>query len=160
MSDNKHHIAITGIIVKDGKYLITKRSNGKRLFPGMWTVPGGNLEMVDYINDEKDTSSHWYNVVEKVLRREISEEVGLLVKNINYLTSMTMMAGESPMMILSLYCDHHEGDVVLNDESIDHKWVTLEEAKGYELIEGIYDELVMLDKILNNEGVGEWQARS
>lgn len=159
MSDNRHHIAITGIIIKDGKYLITRRSHSKRLFPGMWTVPGGNLEMIDYVNDKKDTSSHWYNVVEKVLRREIMEEVGLLVKNINYLTSMTMMAGDNPMMILSLYCDHHEGDVILNDESVDHKWVTLEEAKEYELIEGIYDELVMLDKILKGDEVNEWQSR-
>jgi len=156
-SDNKHHIAITGIIIRDGKYLITQRSNEKRLFSSMWTVPGGNLEMVDYVNDKKDTSSHWYNVVEKVLRREIMEEVGLTIKNIKYLTNMTMIAGEHPLMIFSLYCDHHEGDVKLNDESVDHKWVTLDEAKEYELIEGIYEELEMLDKILKGDEVEEWE---
>jgi hypothetical protein len=31
--------------------------------------------------------------------------------------------------------------------------VTLEEAKGYDLIEGIYEELVMLDKTLQGEGI-------
>jgi len=159
MVDNKHHITITGIIIRDGKYLITKRSMNKRLFPGMWTVPGGNLETVDYINDDKDTSSHWYNVVEKVLRREIMEEVGLQVKNIKYLTNMTMMAGDNPLMIFSLYCDHHDGDVVLNDESVDHKWVSLEEAREHDLIEGIYDELVMLDKILKGDKVSEWKKK-
>ena len=39
-----HEVAITAIIVKDGKYLITRRSPNKKRFPGMWTVPGGKLE--------------------------------------------------------------------------------------------------------------------
>lgn len=158
MEQNRHHIAITGIIIKDGKYLITKRSHEKRLFPGRWTVPGGNLEMIDYINDERDTSSHWYNVVEKVLRREVMGEVGIAIKNIKYLTNMTMVNGENPLMIISMYCDHHEGDVKLNEESVDHKWVSLEEAREYDLIEGIYDGLIMLDKILKGDNVEEWEA--
>lgn len=159
MDENKHHIAITGVIIKDGKFLVTKRSLSKRLFPGMWTVPGGNLEIVDYINEPKDTSSHWYNVIEKVLRREIKEEVGLEVKNIKYLTNMTMMNGEHPLLIISLYADHHEGEVILNDESIDHAWISLEEAKNYELIEGIYEELEMLDRLLKGRGVEKWSKK-
>ena len=73
---------------------------------------------------------------------------------------MAMMNGENPMMILSLYCDHHEGEVKLNHESIDHKWVSLEEARGYDLIEGIYEELVMLDKILKGDNVEKWQKEN
>ena len=42
-----HEIAITAIIVKKGKYLITKRSSNKKRFPGKWTVPGGKLETDD-----------------------------------------------------------------------------------------------------------------
>ena len=72
-----HEVAVTAIIVKDGKYLITRRSQKKRRFPGMWTVPGGRLEPKDYINLPKDTTDYWYNVLEKVLQREIQEEVGL-----------------------------------------------------------------------------------
>jgi len=156
--NNKHHIAITGIIIRDEKYLITQRSNQKRLFPSMRTVPGGNLETVDYINDKNDTGSHWYNVIEKVLRREVMGEVGLQIKNIKYLTNMTMINGENPLMIFSLYCDHHEGDVELNGEGVDYKLVSLEEANGYDLIEGIYEELEMLDKILKGEDTREWSV--
>ena len=43
-----HEVAITAIIVKDGKYLIIKRVATKRRFPNMWTVPGGKLETSDY----------------------------------------------------------------------------------------------------------------
>ena len=159
MDENRHHIAITGIVVKDGRFLITRRNLSKKAFPGKWTVPGGRLEMIDYIDSPKDTSSHWYNIVEKVLRREVKEEAGLEIKNIKYLASMTFMRGEDPALIISFYCDHHHGDVVLCDESIDHKWVNLEESREYDLIEGIYEEFEMLDRILNGGNVGEWQMK-
>ena len=159
MSDNKHLIAVTGIIVKEDKYLITKRSPNKRLFPNMWTVPGGNLEVTDYIDEKKDTSQHWYNVLERVLKREIKEEVGLVIKDIKYLTSMTMIAGENPLLIVSLFADHLEGEVILNEESVDYAWVSLEEAKEYDLIEGIYEELEMLDELLKNRRSKEWSNK-
>ena len=38
-----HEVAITAIIVKNGKYLITKRSPNKKRWPNLWTVPGGRL---------------------------------------------------------------------------------------------------------------------
>lgn len=155
--DNKHNISVTGIIIKDGKYLITKRALTKKAFPGMWTVPGGNLEADDYINERKDTGSHWYNILEKTLRREVKEEVGLEIQNIKYLTSMIFLKGEDPVLIISLYADYDKGMVVLDEDSIDYKWVSLEEAKNCELIEGIYEELEMLDKILKGGEVEEWK---
>ncbi len=154
--DKKHFVTVTGIIIKEGKYLITKRSLNKKAFPGKWTVPGGNLEVEDYINLPKDTKDHWYNIFEKVLMREVKEEVGLEISNIGYLTSMTFLKGENPCLIVSLYADYSSGDVVLDEESIDFAWVSLEEAKDYDLIEGIYEELVMLDKVLKGEKVQEW----
>jgi len=157
---DKHIIAATGVVIKDKKYLITKRNLNKKAFPGMWTIPGGRLEVLDYINEPKDTSEHWYNVLEKVLRREIKEEVGLEIKNIKYLTSMTFMRGEDPVLVISLYCDYDKGDVVLDSESDGHAWVSLEEAKDYDLIEGIYEELEMLDRILKGERVGEWEKEN
>ncbi|HEY4497787.1 MAG TPA: NUDIX domain-containing protein [Candidatus Paceibacterota bacterium] len=72
-----HEVAITAIIVKDGKYLITRRSLRKKRFPGMWTVPGGKMETNDYLQLPKDTEHYWYNVLERTLRREVQEEVGI-----------------------------------------------------------------------------------
>lgn len=157
MDENLHHVVVTGIVVKNGKYLITKRSLNKKNFPGKWTVPGGNLELKDYSSRKKDTNAHWYNVLENVLKREIKEEVGLDVKNIGYITSMTFVKPDkTPTLIISLFVEYNSGDVVLNDESIDYKWIDISEAKNYDLIEGIYEELVMLDRKLKGEKVGEW----
>ena len=156
--DKRHHISVTGIIIKDNKFLITKRAPHKKAFPNMWTVPGGNLEAEDYINLPKDTQHHWYNIFERVLKREIKEEVGLDIKNIKYLTSMTFIRPDGDAgLIVSLYADYDNGEVKLDEDSVDFKWVTLEEAKSYELIEGIYEELEMLYKILKGDKVEEWK---
>jgi len=158
--ESKHIVSVTGIIVKDGKYLITQRDLNKRAFPGKWTVPGGKIDTEDYINLPKDTKDHWYNVLEKVLRREVKEEAGLEIDNIEYLTSITFLRGEDPVLIISMYADYADGEITLNDESVDYAWVTLEEARNYDLIEGIYEELEMLDKILKGEKIREWRNKS
>jgi len=162
MIENKflHEVPITAIIVKDGTYLIIRRVKTKKKFPGMWTVPGGRLEPSDYQNSPKDTEHHWYNIVEKVLQREVREEVGLEIENIDYLTSITMMEGEYPSLILSFVADYKSGEIVLQEEELDQaQWVTLEEAKEYDLIEGIYDELVMAGN--HKKGIkSSWQRNN
>lgn len=163
MYDQKkaHYLVVTGIILKEGKYLIAKRSEKEKAFPGQWTVPGGKLELDDYAKREKDTSAHWYNIFEDLLRREVLEETGLKIKNLRYLTSLSYIRSDNiPTIIVSLYADHHEGEVALAPELTDHAWVTLEEAKEYELIEGIYEELEMLDKVLKGQDFNEWKRNS
>ncbi|MEX0652003.1 MAG: NUDIX domain-containing protein [Candidatus Paceibacterota bacterium] len=159
MNENKflHEVPITAIIVKDGKYLLIRRVKTKKKFPGMWTVPGGRLEPADYQDSPKDTEHHWYNIVEKTLKREVREEVGLEIEDIEYLTSITMMVGEYPSLILSFIARYKSGEVLLQEEELDKaEWVTLEEAKEYDLIEGIYDELVMAEN--HQRGIkGAWQ---
>lgn len=153
-----HEIAVTGIIVKDGKYLITRRVLSKKRSPGKWTVPGGKLETKDYINLPKDTENGWYGVIEKVLRREIKEEVGLEVKNIEYLTNLTLVHPDgNPSLIISCIAEYSSGEVTLQKEETDKfEWVSSAEAKKFDLLDGIYDELIMVDK--KREGVKtEWK---
>ncbi len=155
-----HYVVVTGIILKDGKFLIAKRAPSEKAFPNQWTVPGGKLEMSDYKNRKKDTSTHWYNIFEAVLRREVLEEVGLRIKNIRYLTSLAYIRDDGiPTIIVSLFADPDGEEVKLCSALTEHAWVTLEEAKNYELIEGIYEELEMLDKFLKGENAGEWKKQ-
>lgn len=142
-----HEVAITAIIRKDGRYLITRRSANKKRFPGMWTVPGGKLETGDYLSLPKDTEYYWYNVLEKVLRREVREETGIEIDNIEYLTSLaTVHADGSPSLVISCAADYISGDIKLKkNESDEYAWVNLEEVKNYQLLDGIYDELTMAE---------------
>ena len=158
VSEFLHEVAITAIVVKDGKYLITRRSPTKKRFGGMWTVPGGKLETSDYVNLPKDTKDYWYNVLEQVLRREVKEETGLAIKNIEYVTSLaTIHADGAPSLVISCMADWESGEVVLQESETDHyAWVTLAEAKNYELLDGIYDELEMAEA--RRKGIkSEWK---
>ena len=149
-----HRVSSTAIIRKDEKYLIVRRSLSKKAFPGKWTVPGGGLEVDDYINLPKASlsSPQWYFAVEKSLMREVMEEVGLEVGKFNYLCSLTfILPNGTPSVVLSYYCDWKLGEVKLNEENIDYKWVNCSELYDYDLIEGIVDEIKMVDKILNQK---------
>ncbi len=153
-----HEVVITAIVVKDGKYLITRRSPLKKRFGGMWTVPGGKLETGDYVNLPKDTQDYWYNVLEQVLRREVKEEVGLAIKNIEYVTSLaTIHADGAPSLVISCMADWESGEVALQESETDKSaWVSLEEAKNHNLIGGIYEELQMADARRRGEKT-EWK---
>jgi len=153
-----HEVVITAIIENEGKYLITRRSPDKKRFPGKWTVPGGKLETEDYVNLPKDTENYWYNVLEQVLKREVKEEVGLSIKNIEYVTSLATIHDDgAPSLVISCLAEYEEGEIVLQENEIDkYEWVTVEESKSYDLIDGIYDEIAMADKQRKGEK-GEWK---
>ena len=155
-----HYVTATVILVREGKFLITKRADWEKAFPGKWTVPGGKLEVLDYVLREKDTNDHWYNVIEDLSKREVKEEVGLDIKNLDYVTSLVYIRSDKiPSLIISLWAESNEGDVKLCNALTEYKWVSLEEAKGYDLIEGIYEELEILDKKLKTGRMGEWRGR-
>jgi len=144
-----HRIASTAIIHKDGKYLLLKRSPDKKAFPGKWTVPGGGLEVDDYINSPESTAAgQWYFALEKSLRREIQEETSLEVDKLKYLLDLTFIRSDNiPVLVLSYYCNYKSGEVKLDEDNVEYAWATYEEAKSYDLIEGILEEIEMVDKI-------------
>ena len=82
------------------------------------------------------------------------------IKNIRYLTSLSYIRSDNiPTIVVSLFADHARGDVKLCNALTEYAWVTVEEAKNYELIEGIYEELEMLDRLLRGELVGVWKNK-
>jgi 8-oxo-dGTP pyrophosphatase MutT (NUDIX family) len=146
-----HRVTATAIIHKEGKYLIVKRNPDRGVFPGRWSLPGGGLEMNDYIGTPKTTTDAWYFAIENSLKREVKEETGLEVDNLKYLLSLTFIRPDNiPVVVLSYYCNWKGGEVKLNQENTDYQWVTFEEAKNYDLVEGILQEIEMANKIYGN----------
>lgn len=149
-----HRISATVIIYKGNKFLITKRSLDKKTFPGRWTVPGGGLEIDDYINTKPHREkSLWYFALENSMRRECLEEVGLKIGKLKFLVDAALFKPKmkAPALILSFMAPYKSGKVKLDSESIDYAWVTLRESKKYDLIGGIYDELKMADYVLRGQ---------
>src|SRR3990167_11524811 len=123
-----HRIVSTAIIYKGNKYLITKRSLDKKVWPGRWTVPGGGLEIDDYVNTKPTTKNNiWYFALAESLRREIKEEVGVEIGEIKYLLDLAFIRPDNiPVLTLSFYAPWKKGKVKLNSESIDFAWITQE----------------------------------
>jgi len=155
----RFEVVITAIIAnKEGKYLITRRSPNKKRFPGMWTVPGGHLDPEDFMGYPKETEHYWYNVLEKALTREIKEEVGLEIEHVRYVTSLaTEHKDGAASVVISCLADFKSGEVTLQEDETDKcEWVSAEEAEGYDLIDGILDELKMADALRKGEKY-EWK---
>ncbi|MFA6254280.1 MAG: NUDIX domain-containing protein [Candidatus Paceibacterota bacterium] len=151
-----HRIAITAIIYNDkGQYLVTKRALTKKAFPGKWTVPGGGLEVDDYINDTPTTpAGQWYGALEKTLRREVKEEVNVEISKPQYLMDLTFIRPDNiPVLVLSYYAKYESGKVKLDEDAIEYKWATLAEAKKVDMIEGIWEEIELVDKTLREQGI-------
>jgi 8-oxo-dGTP pyrophosphatase MutT (NUDIX family) len=152
-----HKIALTAIIYKkrgaDLEYLITQRSSAEEDFKHRWHVPGGKLSADDYMNAKPTTKEgQWYNVLDSTLRREVREEVNLEIQKPEYLLDLVFINKKRiPVVVLSYYAEYESGEVKLDEDSMDYKWVTLKEAKNYDLIAGIWEEIEMVDKILKNK---------
>ena len=158
-AEKAHYVVATAIIIKDGKYLLLKRAAHETAYPDMWTVPGGKLERKDYENKPKDSEDAWYYVGERLVEREVLEEAGITIKDIKYLTSLSFIRPDNiPVVILSYFAQHAAGEVSLNDKShTEYAWVNLMEAKDYDLIPGIYEELEMVNHHLKGNPIGTWK---
>ena len=153
-----HRITTTTIVYTPGlKYLITRRALHKVSHPGKWTIPGGGLSVDDYINTPM--SEHgpnlWYGALEKSLRREIKEEVNVEIGKPELVTDMTFIRTDGiPVVVFSYCAPYLSGEVRIDQDpegdTIDFAWVTLEEAKKYDLIGGIWDEIRQADEILKS----------
>jgi 8-oxo-dGTP diphosphatase len=139
-----HFVAVTAIVEKDGKFLIVKRSPKEKVWPNKWTVPGGKFVRTEYETLPKTppTSPQWYHVVEFVLRKEVREEAGIEIGTPVYLTDLVFIRPDGyPVVTLSYWARYKSGEVTLNQEMTDFAWVTPDEAKNYDLIDGIADEI-------------------
>ncbi len=147
-----HRIATTATIYKDGKYLIAKRAAHKKAFPNKWHVPGGGLEIDDYIHQKPTTSAgQWYGALKNTLKREVREETSLEIEDPEYLMDITFIRSDGiPVLVLSYFAQYKSGEVVLDVHNSDYKWVTVEEAKGYDFIEGIWEQIEMVDTIIKS----------
>lgn len=146
-----HRIATTAIIYDGkGKYLVTKRSMEKKAHPGKWTVPGGGLNVDDYMHGpQTHGNAGWYQAIEKALAREIAEEVGVKVELPEYLLNLTFIRPDGiPVLVLSYFAKYAGGDVKLDEDTVEFAWITAEEAKNYDLIPGIAEEIMDVEAIL------------
>lgn len=127
------NVAVHGLIKKDGKFLVTKRSITDGYMPGLWDLPGGSVEFGENNID--------------ALCREIKEESGIKVKINSPIFIYDFMSGSERHQFQIVYeCDFLEGEVILNpDDHDEFRWVDLNEMKKLQKIaflENLYKDIL------------------
>src|SRR5687768_10199747 len=130
MSEDTFRVAVTAIIHRaDGRMLITRRTPEKKRWPGKWTVPGGGVTTADFMDRPPDTDGNqWYHVLERAVRREVHEETGIRIGQVDYLCNLFI----PDTVIISFTTKTVDLDpvVTLQKEECDrYAWVFPEEAK-------------------------------
>ncbi len=112
--DNQIVVAVKGVIIRDGKWLIIKRSDSDDIGAGTWETPGGRVDFGE--------------CPEEALVREIQEEVGLDATVDGILYASSFMSNPFRQVIIIHYrCAVPQGNVSLSDEHSDYLWATKEE---------------------------------
>jgi 8-oxo-dGTP pyrophosphatase MutT (NUDIX family) len=151
-----HFVTVTGIIAKRdeggvARFLIAKRAPTEKAFPNKWTVPGGKLVRSEYEKLPYGTGyPQWYNVIEWVLRKEVREEVGVEIGKPAYLTDLVFIRPDGyPVVTLSYWAWYKSGDAKPGKDLTEIAWVTADEAKQYDLIDGIAEEIAEVESLLH-----------
>ncbi len=110
------YCGMAAVIEKGDEILILKRTKERDFEPEAWETVTGRL-------DEEESP------VEGILR-EIQEETGLTAEVIMPLDTGFFYRGgkEFPMVFISYYCRYIEGEVKLDWEHTEYKWIKLDDA--------------------------------
>lgn len=141
---------------EDRRALILKRHELEVAHPGKWCVLGGKLEWSDLdINHPSRVNGNvldFYGIVEDLLVREAREEAGVEIdRQLQYVNSVGYIRPDGvPSVMVKFAARYISGEVVFEEDSFtDSAWVTMDELKGYDCIEGIPEEIEKALKLIN-----------
>jgi 8-oxo-dGTP diphosphatase len=106
MVEKRPRVSIALIIKKEGQVLLGKRKR----FPVAWGFPGGKL---DFGED-----------IEQSILREVSEEVGIRVKNIKFatITNDILKEIDEHFVTIIMTADYDSGEVILKEPEKCEEW--------------------------------------
>ncbi len=127
------------VLIKDGKVLLIQRAAEPD--KGMWSIPGGLIE-----NGE---------TAEEAAIREVMEETGLDIENIEFVDAVTKVVYDEEEKILYHFAIFDfkslsfKGEVTPQDDAMDAKWVKFEDVSKYPMP-------YTLQELFRYMGIGKW----
>ena len=122
-------LAVSAGIFRDGKILLVRRA--REPSKGIYTFPGGRVEFGESLTE--------------ALAREIREETGLTIEIVGLIGYREALpaktGGHGHFVILPFAARWAAGDVVLNDELDDARWLTPGDLGGLPITHGLQDTI-------------------
>lgn len=115
-------VAVSIVVLQEGKVLIGRRSMEKDAAPGYWEYPSGRLE-------EEESP-------EAAVQREGLEELGVEVYPLRPIHSYFFRRLGVPSILIA-YLAEVDGEPVLSAEHDEFKWVDVTEVNKYFKIKGL-----------------------
>lgn len=116
-------LAVSAAIFRDGKILLVRRAR----FPakGFYSLPGGRVEFGETLH--------------AALHREVAEETALKIEIAELAAWREVLptAGGGHYLIMSFAARWSAGDVVLNEELDDYKWLAPDALGNLKLTDGL-----------------------
>jgi mutator protein MutT len=106
-------VGLGAVVVRDGNILLIRR--GRPPYAGLWSLPGGKLNMGETIAE--------------ALRREVSEETGLLIEvgDLAGIVESIDPEGRFHFVILDYFATVRGGRLMAGDDASDARWVSLQD---------------------------------
>jgi len=134
----KPELAVSAAIFREGKVLLVCRAHAPA--KGLWTLPGGRVEVGETLVD--------------AVKREVSEETALTIDVVGLAGYRESILPEAVgdrgrhFVILPFASRWVAGDVVLNDELADCRWMPVSAVTGLPTTEGLKAILEQAERLV------------
>jgi 8-oxo-dGTP diphosphatase len=119
-------LAVSAVIVRNDKILLVRRADSPA--KGFYSLPGGRVEFGESLH--------------AALHREVREETGLRIEIVGLAGWREVLPGTSGgghYVIMSFAARWAAGEVTLNEEHDDFKWLEPDELSGLKLTGGLVE---------------------
>jgi 8-oxo-dGTP diphosphatase len=135
-----HIVLVNGWIENGGKFLLSQRALTELQRPGAWSLPGGKVE----------GGSEETDILQKTLRKEIEEEVGVAVADeMRFICDYSFIRVDGAHVVgLTFLCKYESGEARPLEDTASVKWLSLEELKSIKAEDFLKREIEELVKYL------------
>jgi len=128
-------LAVSAVIFRDGKMLLVRRARSPA--KGFYSLPGGRVEFGETLH--------------AALHREVGEETALKIEIVELAAWREVVPGTmggGHYLIMSFAARWSSGEVMLNDEHDDHKWLAPDAIGELKITGGLQEVLRSARRLL------------